>query len=185
MVHALLKGGAMAYRYKVVPFIGQSKAGVSAADVARQLEIAISQEVAQGWDFYLLSDVNIEVQPGCVAGLLGNWKVLLTPFWSVITQTDFQSTASIEKLVRAAAERVKPTAVQPELPLRELKTADGLGFFFWASDRAPKPGEYEHMAQGAVPVGPLLLQFTILSHAAPPMGISAPLAVVTSAQHAD
>lgn len=61
----------MRYQYKVIPFIGQAKGSLSASDVAKQLEMAISQHVVRGWEFYQLSDVNIEVQPGCLAGLFG------------------------------------------------------------------------------------------------------------------
>lgn len=61
----------MTYQFKVVPFIGQIKGNQSSADVAKQLEAVISQHSTQGWEFYQLSDVNIEVQPGCLAGLLG------------------------------------------------------------------------------------------------------------------
>jgi hypothetical protein len=77
----------MEYRYKVVPFIGQSRGGLSAGNVAKQLEIAISQEVAQGWEFYQLSDVNIEVQPGCLAGLFGA-KVQYIRFDQLIFRAD-------------------------------------------------------------------------------------------------
>jgi hypothetical protein len=62
---------AESYQYKVVPFIGQSKGSLSASDVARQLESAISQHVSEGWEFYQLADVNIEVKPGCISGLFG------------------------------------------------------------------------------------------------------------------
>lgn len=61
----------MDYQYKVVPFIGQSRGQLSAADVARQLESTISQHVSDGWEFYQLSDVNIEIQPGCLSGIFG------------------------------------------------------------------------------------------------------------------
>jgi len=61
----------MKYQYKVVPFIGQSTGQVSPAEVATQLETVIGDYVARGWEFYQLSDVNVEVQPGCIAGLLG------------------------------------------------------------------------------------------------------------------
>jgi hypothetical protein len=60
-----------AYSYKVVPFIGRSRGSLSASDVAQQLEITISQQAADGWEFVQLTDVNIEVQPGCLGGLLG------------------------------------------------------------------------------------------------------------------
>lgn len=64
-------GTTASYQYKVVPFIGQSRGSLSAADVSRQLESAISQHVSEGWEFYQLADVNIEVQPGCISGLFG------------------------------------------------------------------------------------------------------------------
>ena len=40
-------------------------------EVASQLELAIRLHASQGWEFYQLADVNIEVQPGCIAGLFG------------------------------------------------------------------------------------------------------------------
>lgn len=61
----------MNYDYKVVPFIGQSKGTLSASDVAAQLENAIRYHASIGWEFCQLSDVNVEVQPGCLAGLFG------------------------------------------------------------------------------------------------------------------
>lgn len=61
----------MRYAYKVVPFIGQSKGALSATAVARQLENAIGKYARDGWEFYQLSDVNIQIQPGCISGLFG------------------------------------------------------------------------------------------------------------------
>ena len=60
-----------AYNYKVAPFMGVVKAGGSAGEVASQLETLISQHAVDGWEFYQLGSVNIEVKPGCIAGLLG------------------------------------------------------------------------------------------------------------------
>src|ERR1051325_5433704 len=57
-----------AYEYKVVPFMGHSKGSLAAAEVARQLETVIAQHASVGWEFCQLSDVNIEVQPGCIVG---------------------------------------------------------------------------------------------------------------------
>ena len=59
------------YQYQVVPFIGKIKGSGTAAEVASQLQATISQHTSQGWEFWQLSDVNIEVQPGCITGLLG------------------------------------------------------------------------------------------------------------------
>lgn len=58
-------------QYKVVPFIGKIKANGSALEVATQLQAAINQIATDGWEFHSFNDVNIEVQPGCLPGLLG------------------------------------------------------------------------------------------------------------------
>ncbi|HEY2093902.1 MAG TPA: hypothetical protein VGJ81_18670 [Thermoanaerobaculia bacterium] len=54
-----------------MPFIGQSRGTLSSSEVTNQLQTAINQQAAEGWEFCQLSDVNIEVQPGCIAGLFG------------------------------------------------------------------------------------------------------------------
>lgn len=59
------------YEYLVVPFMGQGRGGFSADDVARQLQSLINQHAARGWHFCQVNDINIEVQPGCIAGLFG------------------------------------------------------------------------------------------------------------------
>jgi hypothetical protein len=61
----------MSYQYKVVPFIGHIKGSQSSTDVASQIESVINQYAGQGWEFCQLSNANIEVKPGCIAGLLG------------------------------------------------------------------------------------------------------------------
>jgi len=79
----------MAYEYKVVPFLGQSRGSLSAADIASQLEHAIRQNAVGGWEFFLLSDVNVEIQPGCVAGLLGA-RVQYVRFDQLIFRSEIQ-----------------------------------------------------------------------------------------------
>lgn len=59
------------YKYQVVPFIGKIKGKQSADEVSKQLESVIEQYSSQGWEFYQLADVSIEVSPGCLASLFG------------------------------------------------------------------------------------------------------------------
>lgn len=59
------------YVYSVSPFIGSIKGGQSAKDVAQQLQALINQYAQKGWEFCSVSEVNIEVAPGCLAALLG------------------------------------------------------------------------------------------------------------------
>jgi hypothetical protein len=64
-----------AYRYQVVPFIGVIRGGTftkeNAQTVSSQLQEVIDAQVRQGWEFYSVEKVAIEVQPGCLGGLLG------------------------------------------------------------------------------------------------------------------
>ena len=61
----------MEYQYKVVPFKGSIEQGASVENIASQLEQVINQYASQGWEFCQVGDVDIEVRPGCIAGLLG------------------------------------------------------------------------------------------------------------------
>ena len=58
-------------KYKVVPFIGKIKSSQSAGEVSSQLESVINQYAGQGWTLDQIQSVNIEVKPGCLAGLFG------------------------------------------------------------------------------------------------------------------
>ncbi len=59
------------FQYKVVPFIGKVTSKQGANDVAKQLQNLINHHAEKGWEFHAISDVNIEVQPGCLAALFG------------------------------------------------------------------------------------------------------------------
>ena len=100
----------MTYRYKVVPFIGQSKGNLSASDVASQLESIIRQHASAGWEFYQLSDVNIEVQPGCLAGLVGA-KVQYVRFDQLIFRGDSSVVSQSLPVQSATNDSVVPPAV--------------------------------------------------------------------------
>jgi len=114
----------------------------------------------------------------------GEVTLLITAMWSPDDHAQFNSAENIRAAIEQSAKSVQSTAVEKELVLRPIATASGKGHFFWATDRAPKAGEYEFMANGAVPAGNLLLSFTALSHVAPPEGIQKALAIVQSAVQA-
>ena len=108
-------------------------------------------------------------------------KLLVTPLATPADNPQFMSRDNLRVLVARSAERAQPTAVEPELLLRDIATSSGDGWYFQATDRAPKAGEFKFMANGAVPAGKLLLSFTVLSHHQPPEGVAGALAIVKSA----
>ena len=102
----------MRYRYRVIPFIGQSKGSVSPSDVASQLESVISEHAVDGWEFYQLSDVNIEVQPGCLAGLFGG-KTQYLRFDQVIFRSEQRASASSQRATPPSPSRSAPSGLDP------------------------------------------------------------------------
>lgn len=70
------------YEYLVVPFIGQLKRDISDIETARkvseQLQATINQHAEQGWEFYRVDKVNIQIAPGCLGTLTGVRASLIT-----------------------------------------------------------------------------------------------------------
>jgi hypothetical protein len=72
--------------------------------------------------------------------------------------------SAIRSEVAGAAKSAASQAVESALPLQEIKGVDGRGFYFTATDRAPRPGEAKYLAQGIIPVGEIVLAFTVLTN---------------------
>ena len=55
-------------------------------------------------------------------------------------------------------------AVEKSISIQDLKGPHAEGTYFSATDRAPKPGEFKYMTQGAMSVSGLPVTFTILTN---------------------
>jgi hypothetical protein len=75
------------YEYLVVPFMGQLKGGFinveNARKVSDQLQAVINQYTQNGWEYYSIDKVDIQITPGCLAALFGA-KVSFITFDQVI-----------------------------------------------------------------------------------------------------
>jgi hypothetical protein len=91
------------------------------------------------------------------AGIPGRMTMLVTllPFKEGISR-------DARPLVQGTAERIGPMSVEKNLVLRPLDGRQAKGYYFKATDPAPKPDEYRYMYQGAVVVGAALIPFTVL-----------------------
>ena len=72
--------------------------------------------------------------------------------------------AAVRALVAEAAKRAQSQSVEKTLAIRDLAGANGHGYYFLATDRAPAPGEWKYLTQGAVGAGSVLVVFTILTN---------------------
>src|SRR4029450_4869802 len=75
-----------------------------------------------------------------------------------------QSRDELRAAVQRGVDGAKTQALEKELRVVEFQGRTGPGFYFSATDRAPKPDEYKFLTQGAGRVGELSVTFTILTN---------------------
>jgi hypothetical protein len=91
--------------------------------------------------------------------------IFVTPRWpDHHTASAFGTPKSIHEIVAKAAHAAEPESVEGKLSIVTMGGAQGPGYYFDATDRAPKPGEFKYMTQGAVAVGNVVCTFTILTN---------------------
>jgi hypothetical protein len=92
------------------------------------------------------------------------FRILVTPIWPIPKDRAPPTRDEIRSRVERGAQGVRAQAVEPELRIIEFQGRSGPGFYFSATDRAPKPGEYKFLTHGIVRVGELSVTFTILTN---------------------
>jgi hypothetical protein len=90
--------------------------------------------------------------------------VLVTAGWAAEPAGKVPDEATIRSEVAAAAKDAASQSVEGALSVQEIKGAEGRGFYFAATDRAPNPGEYKYLTQGIIRVGAISLAFTVLTN---------------------
>ena len=93
-----------------------------------------------------------------------SFQFLITTLWPATKDHAPQSSDQIRSAVKHAAQSASAQAVEKELKIVEFQGRSGSGFYFSATDKAPRPGEYKFLTQGIVRVGELSVSFTILTN---------------------
>jgi hypothetical protein len=94
-----------------------------------------------------------------------DFKVLVTPLWSPTNDPNFNKPQAVRRLIDNETRKMLPSAVEKELAVKEFKGAAGTGYYYLATDKAPKPGEYPYMVRALAGAGDLLLSVTVLCRA--------------------
>ena len=89
------------------------------------------------------------------------FEVLLTPVLARGTKASFEE---LRPGVASMAEAAGRQAAEQIVVLNELLGPEARGYYFKATDRNPKPGEYKYVAQGLLAVGEVRVAFTILTN---------------------
>jgi hypothetical protein len=104
----------------------------------------------------------LTIELGPAAG--ERFQVFVTPEWMDPAAPEVRELPALRDAVRDAAERIKPQVVENFLQVRQLAGANGVGYYFQATDRAPRADGFKYMSEGALQVGDLTLWFTILTN---------------------
>lgn len=92
------------------------------------------------------------------------YRIMLTPIWPSRSAGVPSRMNEMRRTVQSAADSAKSQAVETEIAVRDFKGNSGEGFYFSATDRAPRAEEFKYMTQGMLRIGELSTSFTVLTN---------------------
>jgi hypothetical protein len=110
------------------------------------------------------------------------FEVVIRPFWRRGEDSTVYESALREQTEAEAAE-AQSQAVESKLTVTEFSGTEGRGYYFTATDRSPKPGEYKYMAKGMLKLGTLTLAFIILTNDGQADVVADALQLLSTATH--
>ena len=111
------------------------------------------------------------------------FEVAVTPLARQKPGTSADTAIQMRHNVQQAADKAKPSAIEPYLAVEPLTGAPGPGYYFSATDREPKPGEFKYLTQGMLLVGDVVVAFSILTNDGQEKAKDEALAMLKSASH--
>lgn len=112
------------------------------------------------------------------------FKILVTPLWSAQPDAKRPTADELKAKVQRAADDMAKQAVEKTIEAKPLKGPTNIGYYFTATDRAPKPGEFKFLNQGMMVVADLLVAFTILTNDGQDAVVTTALSMLSEAENA-
>jgi hypothetical protein len=107
------------------------------------------------------------------------------PIWPTENGAPKPDRETLQRLAQRAAGGIKSPALEKTIEVLEFEGAAGVGYYFSVTDHAPKPGEYKYMTQGILPVGVLMLPFTVYTNDGQQDIVTEALTMLKSAIHSN
>ncbi|HJY75871.1 MAG TPA: hypothetical protein VKE95_04530 [Burkholderiales bacterium] len=111
------------------------------------------------------------------------FEVRVTPIWRAGPDAPVFTKDWIRQQVWGAVDEVKEQSLEQNIALVEFASATGPGYYFNATDRSPKAGEYKHLLQGMVKVNELVVTFTVLTNAGQEQVTNQALTMIRTSVH--
>jgi len=179
----------MKHRILVAAFLVVAFASIAAADAeARRFRLAghgeLELPVPTTWKVAVRSppgDLPPTLHFSAVDGQ--PFEFMVTPLWAIQGHVPPSDPETLRAQLEHAVKQAQSQAVESQIEVKKLTGASAQGFYFAATDRAPNPGEYKYMTQGILPVGDLVVTFTVLTNDGQKAIVEAALQALRRAVH--
>jgi hypothetical protein len=111
------------------------------------------------------------------------FAVAVTPIVAMRDGSNIPDAQALRGLVSASAQKLAPRAVEKQLAIKELVGPSYKGYYFFATDRDPPPGEWKYLTQGMARVGGVDVAFDILTNDGQESVAKAALEMIRHARH--
>jgi hypothetical protein len=111
-----------------------------------------------------------------------DFQVMISVLWGKTGDQGFNSPDKARTIVEKDGQKLLPNTAEGKIVLQEIKGVSHSGYYFSVTDKAPNPGEYRYMTRGAIGVGNLLLNFTILYRVRDSQAVQDALSVLREAK---
>lgn len=93
-----------------------------------------------------------------------SFNVLITPLSGSAVGAAMSDDNRLRAIVTSAARNALAQSVEMTIPVHDLTGPSVHGFYFLATDRAPKPNEWKYLTQGMINIDGAPFAFTILTN---------------------
>jgi hypothetical protein len=111
------------------------------------------------------------------------FQVLLTPIWKPRPDVPTPTKDALRQQVQRAADELKSDRIANQIKVVELQGKGGPGFYYSATDKAPKPGEFKYLTQGLIMASELMVSFTVLTNDGQEQVVRDALSLIRSSTH--
>lgn len=108
--------------------------------------------------------------------------LMITPLWNMTGDPAVVSIETVYRLVDQDRRGLQERSAEKELVMEPLEGSHAKGYYFKATDKAPKPGEHKYLIRAGLLVGNLLVSATILSHSKESAWVNQAMSVLRSAR---
>lgn len=111
-----------------------------------------------------------------------DFQVIISVLWGKKGDQEFNSPERVRIFIEKDGQKLLPNTVEGKILLQEIKGATQSGYYYSITDKAPNPAEYRYMTRGAIGVGNLLLNYTILHRVKDSQAVKDALSIVREAK---